>query len=451
MRKMRLASGLLVVLLCLSFSGCSFVEFDAKAQLVPPLASGDEVQVQRALEEFIASQNQSYLTDQYKLRYPREGSYRTAFIMEDIDSDGDKEAIVFYSTLNATETIHVNYLRKIETGWQSISDLSSDTTDIREVNFADMDGDGTKEMVVGWVVGTTRDDHLGLYHINNTSLTEIGSYVYTKVLLDKITSSSKSDLLVFHISNTDYEVDAKLLTVLDGEALELGKVKLDGYIESMDNFAICSFGESEKGIFFDGYKEGTDLVTELIYWDGEYLSSPFYDESSNISSLTARSSGISSQDVDGDGIPEWPRSEKMHGNSLTKETDQTSWLTEWCSWDYKTGDILSKFYSITVPEDHYYFRIEEDWLTSLTSFYNKDLHRLYLCTEDGDGNPVVELVLYPRDFLEEVEEDASIPSDEDEFKEIYLRKSDSYVMARFNAESTLRIDENEVLYRLVSY
>lgn len=440
----------LMLLLCFSLSGCSLsiMDISGKAQLVPPKASGDEEEIQKALEEYIDSESESYLSNQYKLKYPRLGDYRTAFITKDIDSDGTLEAIVFYTMDNASDTIHVNYFNKTNYGWQSISDCSYNNTSIREVKFADMDGDGSNEMLIGWEMGTSRDNNLCLYRLNKTEMTEIGNYVYTDILVDNISSKIKKDLLLFRISSTDYEVNAQLITVVDGAPYNLGTVQLDGYIEKMDNFCICAGSETIKGVFFDGYKEGTQVVTELITWDGKELLAPFYDDGSNITSLTARNSGLASMDVDGDGIPEWPRSEKMAESSLMAEEDETAWLTEWCSWDFKNETVVSKFYSVTVPEDSYYLRVEEDWLSSLTAYYNNRMHRLYLTTENEDDGEINEIVLYPKDFLKVAKEEAIKVTDVEKFTEIYIRNNDVYVMAQFNKQGKLGLDENGILYRL---
>lgn len=440
-----------IAFFCMSLCGCSLIEFDGKAQLVSPLASGDEGQVQKVLENYILSTSEKNLSNQYKLRYPRTGDYQTAFITEDVDSDGSNEVIVFYTMINAPEMIHVNYLKKSGAEWESINDITVPYSAIREVIFADLDGDNVKELLIGWEVGTTRDDHLCLYRISSSSMDEIGSFAYSKLLVENFSSSIKKDLFLFHMSNTESDVTVKMITVLDGTPLELGNVHVDGYIKQMDNFNICELSKDVKGVFFDGYKEGSDVVTELICWDGKNLTAPFYDEDSNITSLTARTSGIESLDVDGDGIPEWPRSEKMIGNKEMKKGDKTSWLTEWCSWDYENQSISSKFYSITVPEDRYYFRIEEEWLTELTSFYWPTYHRLYLFTENDDGDFEKELVLYPRDFIEKMDNKIKPPADSDQFKEIFIRKNDTSIMAKFGQQGILGIDENQVLYRLVFY
>ena len=71
----------------ITFNGCS-LGTSIDNLITPPKLSVEQEQIYNTLKD-AAGQNIS-------LKYPKSGNYLSAFIIEDIDSDGGSEAIVFY-------------------------------------------------------------------------------------------------------------------------------------------------------------------------------------------------------------------------------------------------------------------------------------------------------------------------------------------------------------------
>jgi hypothetical protein len=74
--------------------------------LTPPKLSGEEEQIYQALQEAAGSD--------IRLKYPKSGSYLSAFIIADIDEESGEEAIVFYEKNNLSPAgLRINILDKI--------------------------------------------------------------------------------------------------------------------------------------------------------------------------------------------------------------------------------------------------------------------------------------------------------------------------------------------------
>ena len=110
----------------------------------PPKVEGENLSIQLAFEEKIG-------TD-YVLKRPLRGNYRNAYTFIDLTGDKNNEVIVFYSKSDSLGIVRMNVLRNIEGKWKSIADFQSVHNDILEVEFADLNGDGNKEIIVGWSV-----------------------------------------------------------------------------------------------------------------------------------------------------------------------------------------------------------------------------------------------------------------------------------------------------------
>ena len=369
---------------CLLLGGCSALSFDVRSQLVPPTATGDEQLIQTALETYLTEEYGAAQAEQYKLKYPREGRYRTAFIVQDIDADGADEALAFYTIDNDTGYIHLNYLRKLGSDWESMGDWESESTSVLEVRLGDMNGDGKQELLVGFEISSTRDSQLSVFQLTKLSMTVLGSYLYTDFYLGNMSSDDWQDLLLLRVSNTEPRVTARLFSLRE-EMTELGAVSLDGYIRSFGGVCFTPVTDSVAGVYLDGHKDNGVLITELICWDGTTLTAPFYNTSTNTTTLTERESGLTMTDVDADGVTEWPQSEKLEPVPGTPAGSGTRWLTRWCTWDVTAKEVHTILYTVVVPEDNYLFVADETWVGTLTASYEEATHTLTLGKSDESG------------------------------------------------------------------
>ncbi len=442
---------MLCVLACFMLSGCSILEFNLSQSLVSPAATGDEEAIQTALETFISGEYGSAAAGQYKLKYPHSGEFRTAFIVKDTDGDNVSEAFAFYTLSDEQPLAHINYLRKQGKEWESIADVESESADIREVQFADLDGDRRLEVLIGYEVSIARDSRLCLYDLTQLAMTEIDAYWYTDFLVGCISDDVKNDVAIFHISNSEYVVEVSLIAMENGVTEVKDKVSVDGYIEKILSLDSRRFETGEVGVFADCEKENEICITELILWDGEQLQAPFYDPYANVTTKTARTSGLSFCDVDGDGMIEWPISEEM---PLPESgAGESLWLTRWCSYDPKEETDVTDFYAITVPQDGYLLRLDDSWLGALSASYDKNAHRLDLFYVE-DGNETLECVIRncSAEDATPMETATGAVGQPTPFvyKTVSLKGSGTDYRVWWNEaeNAALKLDLNEILYRM---
>ena len=439
------------VLACLMLCGCSLFEFNFSQNLVSPAATGDEEAIQSALETYISGEYGSGAVGQYKLKYPNSGEYRTAFVVKDFDGDGKAEAMAFYTLSDEQPLAHINYLRKQDKEWESIADIESESGDIREIQFCDLDGDNRLEVLVGYEVTIARDSRLCLYRLTQLAMTELASYWYTDYYVGPVSDEKQNDVTVFHISNAEYTVEASLVSIRDGEAKVLGKTPLDGYIEKFETIDSCRYQNGQVGVFADGQKENGVRITELVLWDGKKLTAPLYDAYANVTAKSARTSGLSFSDVDGDGELEWPVSEPLP--LPASENGEILWLTRWCAYDADAGEDVTEFYSIPVPEDGYLLRLDDAWLGALCAAYDKKAHRLDLYSVK-DGKEILECMIRNSSAEDAVPAETAtgavgqpVPR---VYKTVSLKGSGSDYRVWWNEEKSTRLtlDLNDILYRM---
>lgn len=367
------------------FGGCSIG--DVETLLRAPRPTGDQQEIQQALDAYISRQGGS---KEYILKYPQDGEYLSAFVMEDIDGDEEEEAIAFYQFSGEGERTHINLLDKVDDEWQSMSDIEGFSTDISGVMFGDLDADGVQELLAGWSVYNSRDRRLAVYSLAEGRITvRSDDQYYTHVVVDDFVVEGRDDLLLFQTDSTQNISTVRLQTLRTDGLHEQGRTRIDGYIRSFGEYHVGLLAEDLYGVYIDCYKDADTTITELIYWDGSQLHAPFYNSADNITTLTARQASIPSMDVDGtggrDSQIEWPYCTRLPGYE-TASAAESMWLTQWMFWNYDTQKEQRLFASIVNMTDSYYLLIPDTWLNAennawngtVTATYDSSQHKLQI-------------------------------------------------------------------------
>ena len=142
--------------MCLCLCSCALFSSDTEELIAPPQLSGDMSPIKSALEKSAPKG--------YSLKYPSAGNRRSAVILEDINGDGLKEAFAFYSTDGDELTkMHINMIAYDNNAWESVCTAEVTAGGVEKVEFCDIDGDGIKEIAVGWEIFGSGEKKLAVY------------------------------------------------------------------------------------------------------------------------------------------------------------------------------------------------------------------------------------------------------------------------------------------------
>lgn len=398
----KLFLGGLAFLLVLSLSGCS-LGTDVWTLLRAPHLTGEQEEVQTALDSYIKGlpKDDTAGGGAYVLKYPKSGDYRSAFIIQDLDGDGQKEAIAFYSRSQEGSNVHMNLLRQVDNKWKSVSDIEGVSADIERVRLGDLDGDGIQEVMTGWNINNVRDKQFVLYSITDGTFSVWDKTLYSSAVVGDLTSCGHDNLLLIYSDATKNQTTAELWMLQNdpttGKTVlsKRSSIPIDGYIQQFVNPEIGSLSSTQKGAYVDGIQSSGGMVTELIYWDGKQLVAPFYDEQKNTNSTTYREALIPSADINDDGVIEWPSVKKLDGYSPSSDADML-WLTEWNSLDYNaqnSNQTKSKKLTCIMNMTDGYFLKFDNWNGQYTATFDSQTHLFKLYGKDNatEGNELMVL------------------------------------------------------------
>jgi len=351
---------ILIIILSIFLSSCSFGSIDTDNLMRPPKPMGENLEIQKALE--------AKLGTNITLKYPKTGAYRTAYVRCNIDDDIDEEVIVFYKMNAEVSGIRFNVLKKIDGTWESSADCQGEGTDVDKIIIADLSGDGINEIIVGWNSVSSKDKSISVYNFHGESsydsrISKRFSEFYTVMEIVDFLGDNTQQIFTAMLNNALSTSTASLIAVTNDGYKVIGKTSLDGNVTSFTSISKGIVSDTTEGIYLDGYKGTNELITELVYFNGTDLIAPFYDEIEKATSITYRESSTTSRDIDGDGIIEIPLPVVMPGYENRRQSEQVK-MTNWYTYNGKSIDI--KMSTVNNLSDGYYFILPPAWVSTVT-------------------------------------------------------------------------------------
>ncbi len=303
----------------------------------PPKVEGENLSIQLAFEEKVG-------TD-YVLKQPVSGNHRNAYNLIDLTGDKNDEVIIFYSKSDNLSIVRMNVLDNVDGQWKSIADFQSAHSDIQEIEFADLNGDGNKEIVVGWTAFQNSYSKLmSVYEVSSDNQSAriypvYGDY-YSMFKVADFNADGKSDILTlkYAVAATSAEYTGTMLLYED-DTLKQGKsFVLDKSLNSVAAVNFDLLDDSRTRIFVDGYKADSGMITDCFIWDtsNDTLDRAFVSGNS-VASLSSRTSSVLCKDINSDGYIEIPVEDYLP-NITDYESKSNNLGTSIINWLWFKGD-----------------------------------------------------------------------------------------------------------------
>lgn len=339
---------ILVGILC----GCNGGLFDPEYAITAPTDG-----IYRGVYEAV----RQYVGKDIVLKYPTVQGLHTAYYPWDLDGDGENEVLVFYQLRSKGGVTRMQVLKATENGWQTVQDLDAAGTDILNVDFCDLDGDGSGELCIGWSVATTTAHLMSVYQAENGMLTQRASEEYSEYIICDINNDKVQDLGLAVLSPETVTSSIRFYTLEKGAFSLLGSIGLDGNVLSYGKITAAGVTAQNTGVYLDVYKGADSMITELIYFKGGKLYNPFAGSENNVNIATLRYCDVKSQDVNQDGAIEIPFMVPLPGydkpEATQEDRDMTHYLLEWRSFGGQLSDTVATwFYN---PNHGYYLELPE--------------------------------------------------------------------------------------------
>ena len=390
MLKRILACIISVVLMASCFTSCD--AFGSVEQLLTAPRSGGELyDIQQALYTFAGRS--------VKLHYAHNGDNRSAFIRNDVDSDGVEEAIAFYSVANAegVAEIHINIIDTVDDEWVSVSDIATGASAIDKVEISPLSESGQPVIVVGAELFSSTANQLILFSYSKGTLYTRMKENYSRFLICDLAQKGYNQLVLLNHNSSERLAEAQVYTVGKDYNTLLGAVSVDGKISGVSAFKAGTLKDGKTALFIDSAKSTTSVITDLVYFEGETLVSECFDKDAGETTATLRYNTLLSTDIDGDGVTEIPFAKLMPGYE-NMSAEERIYLTVWRSFDGKKyDDVLVGDFNY---DGGYYFAFPTNWQDRVTLVYDESTNMHSYRLWNAQHNTALTEILRVRRYTE---------------------------------------------------
>ncbi|KRG12001.1 hypothetical protein ACA30_17335 [Virgibacillus soli] len=287
-------NNLIIIVLSLLLSGCSVFE-SSSALLAPPELPGQKAELKKALSK--------YIPDNAKLLTPLNSEqHNNPILLVDLDDDHLEEAVVFYKSRQKPSLAEGVILKKKDGEWEKIADISGEGTVLHDLQLADFNGDGKKEIIAGFAYSEEAEDK-GLLVFDLFSKKEpvlLLNEAYSYFLVDQFSDTNEVELVLIN-HNREQSNTISLYHFAQGQLKPLDQLELDPFINGYYKIQSGYISPNQKGLMFDVGVGAHSAATFVISVNEGRLFNVF----PHIDLATFKASTSESKDTNGDGILEY--------------------------------------------------------------------------------------------------------------------------------------------------
>lgn len=349
MRK-RLLLALLAALVPILLSGCMLTSPVEELYALPQLP--EEYQKLSAQIEEILASGAEYTA-------PTSGTNLQSVQLEDLDGDGDEEALAFFRTNSDGRPLRIYIFQAMGEGYQQAAVIEGSGTSIYSIHYEDMNGDGVKEILVSWQF-STGVQAMEVYVLEDLEPVLSMSTPYARYEVMDLDSDDIRELVVLRGDETESGGSLADYYDWDGSGLVLRSTeKLSMTIAELQWMEAGTLQNGETAVFVTGrvigVEETSRAITDILVYRDPDLTNIVLDDMTGVSSQISRFLNLQPTDINGDGVTEVPMPAE-----LPAEGEDAYWKIYWYSYspDGAPEQQTITYHNLT---DSWYLLIPESW------------------------------------------------------------------------------------------
>lgn len=433
--KSKLKLTLIACAIICTLGGCSPLSVDSENLMRPPKTTSDEEKIIDIIEKNSGGS--------YTLKYPENGSVRSSIVMYDLDGDSKNEAIAFYQTSSPTDTTtHMLIMYENSKGWNLAGDAQTQNTNIDRVEFKDITGDESLEVIIGYKTYTSNVNQLNVYSYSKGEATPIDiSQTYTSFVINDFNGDLRNDILTLSI-NPEQNSEASLLSYSENDKTisSFSTTEIDNNITSFNSIISGKINEDQTAAFIDGTIASDKICTQVIYYDLQTsrLVNGLYSKSTDYINPTIRDGKTYCTDIDKNEIIEIPTLSKMP-NSNEENMEFIATKAVWNTFDTASKKLNEVTSMIANYNFSYYFQLSDDLKASTSARIDVQDNSMTLYEWNGTdlGNPLLTIKIYNA-------EEWSTTGKSDGYSLIKQEGSRAYCYTIYKNEGSYQFTDNEV-------
>jgi hypothetical protein len=336
------------ILLSGALSGC--FKTSADELYVLPRTSREYQQLQDQIDAVLAAGAE--------LSAPTGGDNRASVQLVDLDGNGEKEVIAFFIA-PGDNPLKIYVFRDSDGNYEVADIIDGVGAGFESVRYADMNGDGTMELIVGRQVSPALRQ-LTLYSMRGLSHTKLVETSYSVVALADMDGDSFPDVIAVRTGSSETPGEAEVFSLRGTGEIVSSLAHLSSGLDSINRIQSGKLSDGAPALFVDSKAAGGSVVTDIFAVVGESLVNLSLGLSSDIALSTLRSLPVFSADINRDGVIEVP-SPRL----LPQQSDTKYYIYDWFAYDSRGVRTLA-LSTFQDDPDGWYLILKPSWRSTIT-------------------------------------------------------------------------------------
>lgn len=309
---------LLICIVCLLLCGCS-AGVSVENLLTAPKLLAEQNEI---YQELIESVGQGV-----KLKYPKSGDYRSAFVLKNIDDEPGDEALVFYERKNVQSgesSLRLKFLDKKDGKWEAVYDMSCAGSEIDSISFAKLGAGDVVDIIIRYTLLTQTEKTFSVLRYGGKTPVELYSSTYACLEVMDLNKDGVDELITVTVSKVSPIATAAMFTDGENGFEKLSEVPLYGGAADYIRVTKGQLDSNTMALFLDYSTGNQQSGTNVLYCYGNRLVCPDSIGQNPSSGIISRQINeymgeIYCFDIDNDGFVEIPSTTPLPGyETLTK-------------------------------------------------------------------------------------------------------------------------------------
>lgn len=304
---------------CLLLSACSSFQPNLTDLMQSPKLTEEQAEIYEALT------NAADVSD-VQLKYPKSGDYRSAFVMFDLDADGEDEALVFYNMPSWGGNVRIMVLDHQQDEWVSVYDAVGEGTDVTEVDFQVLTASGRHCVLIGWEQGTSENTSISVYDYTGGQLRVLYESEYSQMLIEDLDQDGTKEILLGIFKASSKTGAIRLINDTEDGLQSASRVVMDSTITGFLGIEIGRLAQNQIAVFVDAYTSSTQIVTEIMVYTDDGKLRSLSSHYGGLDRPLLREVPVRCEDINGDGILEIPVSLVEYSEEEREEDNRKNLL-----------------------------------------------------------------------------------------------------------------------------
>ena len=351
--KKRTLTAWMLALTALLTCGCGFTLSPQELYSLPPLPS-----------EYteLDSRINAILAEGAEYAAPTSGTNIQAVQMVDLDGDGQEEAVAFFRSSTDEKPLKIYIFTAGEQSYEQTALIESSGTGIHSIAYSDLDGDGDKELIVGWRVSTDLKA-LAVYTLRGRETVELMRTSYVRYAATDLNQDGKQELVVLRADDDGAGLADYYCWQDNGIQLRTS-ARVSSTMAELSQQGRVTIGkltEDAPALFVTGVEDSTWVVTDILAEKNGELTNLVLSDMTGVSTEIAPYCSLYPADINGDGLMEVPWPVALYSGNGEESSYQR---IDWRGYDMEgaASTVLSTYHCV---EDGWYFQLPETWIDQI--------------------------------------------------------------------------------------